>query len=180
MDIPAPKPWIARLIRYFLGSAFVVAGISKLFPLKAFYSQVLDYHLPLPEKLIYFGGLVLILLEIAVGLSILLNFHLKLGLLGLQVMLIGMIPITLWGTFHKAPACGCYGNLIRREPWKATIDDMLMLMVSLLLIPAAGKKKTPDKLMELSKSLTISVAVLCAFIWGAIQLNELLSSPVGQ
>jgi uncharacterized membrane protein len=180
MEIPAPKPWIARLIRYFLGSAFVVAGSSKLFPLKVFYQQVFDYHFPLPEKFIYFGGLVLILLEIAIGLSILLNYHLKLGLLGMQILLVSMIPVTLWGTFHKAPACGCYGNLVRREPWKATVDDCLMLAVSFLLIPAVGKKKSPDKLRELTKSLILSVGVLSGFVWGAIQLNRILASPIGQ
>jgi uncharacterized membrane protein len=101
------NPWILRLVRCFLGSTFVVAGFSKLFPLNSFLKQALAYQLPLPVGVVYILSIALITMEIWVGLSILLNSNLQSNLIKAQILLAAMIPTTIWATFHQAPTCGC-------------------------------------------------------------------------
>ncbi len=172
-----PKHLLVRITRFILGSVFVVAGFSKLFPLKSFLQQLIAYRLPLPAKFLFFMALALIVIEIIIGLAVLLNFNLHLGLLGMQILLGLMIPLTIWATIHKAPTCGCYGNLVQRPPWTATIEDLLMLAVSFLLIPNI-QNKTESKAIKFSKAAFIIIISLAAFVFGISQLRQILAESL--
>ncbi|MDX1919335.1 MAG: DoxX family membrane protein [Candidatus Caenarcaniphilales bacterium] len=171
MDLNA-KPWIARLIRYFLGSIFVVAGFSKLFPLNSFLKQIIAYKLPVPDSLVYIFAVVLIAFEIWIGLSIFLNSNLHSNLVKAQILLAIMIPATIWASFNRAPTCGCYGNLIQREPWQATVEDCLLLAVSFLLVPSS-KEKSKKQTFPVFKRIFISVLSVGALVYGFIQLQQI-------
>lgn len=173
MELSA-KPWIGRLIRYFLGSIFVVAGFSKLFPLNSFLKQIIAYKLPVPDSLIYIFAVILISFEIWIGLSILLNSNLHSNLIKAQIMLLVMIPATIWASFHRAPTCGCYGSLIQREPWQATVEDCLLLVVSFLLKPSPKEKSKKQKFSFL-KRVFISTVSLSSLVYGLIQLQQIYS-----
>lgn len=164
------KPWLANIIRFLLGTSFAVAGFSKLFPLKSFINQILAYQLPIPPSLLTYLACLLIGFEIWVGLSILLNSNLIISLIGSQILLISMIPITIWGSFHKAPSCGCYGNLVQREPIYATIEDALLLAITTLLNPAIRSKDKTDKTIN-KRQILIFLIAISASIYGFLQIK---------
>lgn len=174
MEILFSKPILVKIIRSILGAIFVIAGFSKLFPLKSFLQQLLAYRLPFPEKFLFSIALALIVIEIIIGLAVLLNFNLRLGLLGMQILLGLMIPFTIWGSINKAPTCGCYGNLVQRPPWTATVEDMLMLAISLLLMPNI-QDKVESKSINAYKAVFIIIAALAAFIVGMLQLRQVFA-----
>jgi uncharacterized membrane protein len=166
------KPILLTVIRCFLGSTFLVAGVSKLFPLNSFLKQVIAYRLPLPEGVIYVLSVCLITLEIWIGLSILLNSNLQANLIKAQVLLLSMIPATVWASFHKAPSCGCYGNLIQREPWQATIEDCLLLAVTFILLPSP-KEKSQQPVVPIIKKSVIACLSCAALVYGFVQLQAI-------
>ena len=186
--IHSSKFWLIHLLRYIVGSVFFIAGISKLFPLKDFFKQLITYQLPVPDIYLYFFSVILISLEVCVGLAIILNLNLRRSLFIAQILLAFMIPITIWGSMHKAPTCGCYGNLIRRDPWIATIEDILLLTVSLLLVPSINEEESLNETQSNSSSkksflqsilstkmIAVILATLSAATYGFIQLNQVLS-----
>ncbi|MDJ0625678.1 MAG: DoxX family membrane protein [Candidatus Caenarcaniphilales bacterium] len=177
MEIQTPKPWLFSLIRYFLGSVFIVSGFSKLLPLKDFVQQALAYKIPIPEDALYYLSVFLIAIEVWVGLSILLNCNLRVSLLGAQILLIGMIPITIWGSLNQAPTCGCYGNLIKREPWQATVEDCLLLAVSFMLLPCS-KSKCKTSAFATIKSIVTLLITIGALVYGIIQIQNIIPSPI--
>ncbi len=166
------KPWITHIIRFLLGTSFAVAGFSKLFPLKNFISQILAYQLPVSPSFLTYIACLLIGFEIWIGLSILLNSNLFISLIGCRILLISMIPITIWGTFHQAPSCGCYGNLVKREPIYATIEDALLLAITFLLIPPVKKEKQEKTFNK--RQIFIFIIAISASIYGFLQIKTCL------
>ena len=83
-----------------------------------------------------------------------------------------MIPITIWGTFHQAPSCGCYGNLVKREPIYATIEDALLLAITFLLIPPVKKEKQEKTFNK--RQIFIFIIAISASIYGFLQIKTCL------
>ena len=161
---------LVNIIRTILGTVFVVTGFSKLFPLSDFLRQLVAYHLPFTSEFLSGATILLIIIEIIIGLFILLDFQLYWGLLGMQVLLLIMIPVTIWGSINKAPSCGCYGNLVQREPWQATIEALLIFAIGVLLQRLTRKESNLVKSQETYKAIAITVNVLAALLMGWQQL----------
>jgi len=174
MDTHLSHPWLVRLIRYFFGFYFLVSGILKLFPLGGFLRQVLAYKFPFDDHLIYICAIVLISYEIWVGISLVLKSNLKFSLRGAQILLACMIPVTIWGTLHKAPTCGCFGNYIHREPSQALIEDCLLLVVSFILFPAIIAQSKETSIPRV-RFLGVCIVTIAAFVYGWMQLNGIFS-----
>jgi uncharacterized membrane protein YphA (DoxX/SURF4 family) len=156
-----------QALRVGLGLIFAVAGISKLFPLEAFLQQVMAYRLPLAKEFVYAASVPLIALEIWAGLSLICNVHTRFSLLIMQLLLGCMIPLTIWGSINEAPSCGCYGTLVKREPWMATIEDILLLILSFSLL---GKlPQTSDSNSRLSPGGILALLV----VWGGTLLASI-------
>jgi len=174
IDIYLARPWLVRLIRYFFGFYFLVSGLLKIHPLRSFLSQVLAYKFPLPDHLIYILSVLLISFEVWVGASIVLKSNLKFSLRGAQMLLACMIPVTIWGTLHKAPTCGCFGNYYHREPSRALIEDGILLVVSFILFPAIIAQ---SERVSFHKSRLVSVYAItvCTFIYGLFQLSNIFA-----
>lgn len=175
------RRYVFPVLRVLLGSALLVAGLSKIFPLggdcyfmpiEHFYSQLKNYHLPVPFIIQQIAAIPLICLEIWIGLSLIVNSNVRIALLSLQVLMIIMIPVTIWGTLAGANDCGCYGNLTKRPPWVATIEDAIMLLMCFYVYP---EYKTPKK-TKYSLALEILVAIvtfLCG-LYASHQLKQML------
>ncbi|MDX1917617.1 MAG: hypothetical protein SFT81_00535 [Candidatus Caenarcaniphilales bacterium] len=174
MNIIARHPILLSAIRWGIGTVFLVAGISKLFPFEAFVKQVLVYRLPFPDYLLYYGSIIVITLEVWVGLSIFFGINLRLALRIARILLISMIPITIWGTFQQAPSCGCYGQLLKRKPWVATVEDCVILAVSFLLAPE--EEKTKDGFWVRGIEISFILIALASGVYALTQLNQILAS----
>lgn len=125
------KQILINIIIFTLGLLFFVAGISKLFPLDKFLLAIQKYNLPfLSFEFLEVCSVPLIALEVWLGMSLILRINIKNSLLLIQGLLIIMIPITIWGIFQDTPSCGCYGELVKRPPWMATIEDIILLTIS--------------------------------------------------
>jgi uncharacterized membrane protein YphA (DoxX/SURF4 family) len=168
-------PSIHHIIRCGLGCVFIVAGFSKLFPLKDFLTQLLAYKLPLNDHFLYFCAVLLIAFEICVGVALLLNSHLNISLLGAQLLLLSMIPVTIWGNMQHAPTCGCYGNLIHRQPWHATIEDCVMFVITFLLRPIQRDSCDINRTVENWKLISIALITFASLVYGFWQLKNVFA-----
>lgn len=163
-----------NIIIFLLGLLFFVAGISKLFPLDKFLLAIQKYNLPfLSFEFIEVCSVPLIALEVWLGMSLILRINIKNALLLIQGLLIIMVPITIWGIFQDTPSCGCYGELIKRPPWMATIEDIILILVSFYTYTQVKHLSViNNKKVIFLQIIALSITVICALI-GMNQLCNL-------
>ena len=153
-----------KLIQYSLGIIFLGGAFAKLISLESFFSQIKAYQLPVSKSFLEQSSLFLITLEALIGSSILASYRLKLFVSVAQVLLLIFIPVTSWGSLNQAPTCGCYGEVIKREPWKATIEDFLLLGLSFYLKSHSKALERKSKLKKIYKQLFVLFTSLGTFI----------------
>ncbi len=183
LSIIKDKKNILNILRILLGISLIMAACGKILPVGAYYkcgyiplelflSQIIKYHFPLPKILIEISTIPLITFELLIGLLLVFNTRVKFALILLQILMFFMIPITLWGTFMGVSDCGCYGNLVKRPPWVATIEDFLILVLCFLLYPRYKEnKKTNIKIDILILFICLSCAIYT--FWQLLQIWKL-------
>jgi len=155
---------VLKFVQYGLSGVFLVAAFSKVIFLESFFFQIKAYKFPISENLIESGSLFLIVLEALTGAAILVSYRLKIFITIAQVFLLFFIPVTLWGVFKQAPSCACYPELVQREPWKATIEDLLFLGVSFYLKNNFRILEEKAKIKAIYKKIFIFFVVLSTFV----------------
>jgi len=147
------------VIRIIVGGVFLLYGVAKaLAPLDQFNQSILDYQL-LPEFIVPTFAVVMVIVEIAVGLSLILGIYTRYAALAtgalLIVFLIAIGQAMLRGL--ALPDCGCSGGFIKlgETPVEVFVRDaiMLVMLVPILLKTRAGQVApwTVDKWFELRR-----------------------------
>ena len=131
--------------RFIVGLLFIFSGLIKLndpigteikmeeyFDVFAtdfgsFFSAFIPYALPI--------GLILVVLEVALGVAVLINYRMKLT----SRMLLGLIVFFTFLTFYsayfnKVTDCGCFGDAIKLTPWESFSKDIVLLVFILHLV----------------------------------------------
>ena len=107
MDIKRLSLWLDRIIRFVLGTLFIVAGAMKLRDPEAFV-VVIDAFGLVPGSVTGPLSLILPVLEITAGLGLIVDFPLSLHTVSL--LLVMFIAILLYGMHLGLDIdCGCYG-----------------------------------------------------------------------
>ncbi len=168
------------LLRIAFGSVFFVAALAKAYAWGDFYHQLLPYRLPFSPELLYLGACALTALETWIGMAVLLRVETGLAIRTAQVLLAFMIPLTIWGSLLDIPSCGCYGSLLVRKPWVATIEDCVLLLLSFLLLQnACAKVESLSEHGDWTDRLKLALPIINAlaiFIYGLASWQSVLNN----
>jgi uncharacterized membrane protein YphA (DoxX/SURF4 family)/thiol-disulfide isomerase/thioredoxin len=154
---------VYRLITIVLGAIFVAAGTIKGADLNQFALQIEQYGiLPDGDHLSLGLAWVMVVLEIAIGSALIVNWRPKAALAMYIGLLLIFIFVLIWGLAHDSVSdCGCFGPAARRSPVTALIEDALMLLGALV---AWRLRAATPYLHHRFKGLTVAATCLLAMI----------------
>lgn len=117
--------WI--VIRIIFAIFMIFAGVQH-FLKPEFYIPFVPSFLPFPIAIIYISGVV----EIVLGVMLFIPKYIKIGALGLMILMLLFLPIHIWDVFSNTPAIGSHQAAMVRLP------------VQLLFIAIAWKLKANE------------------------------------
>src|SRR5882762_10845104 len=139
------QKFIDSFSRFFVGGLFIFSGLIKLndpvgtqIKMEEYFEVFAQdfgsfFHVFIPWSLEI--GMVMIVLEIALGVAILLFYRMTLTtwvLLGLTIFFTFLTFYSAY--FNKVTDCGCFGDAIKLTPWQSFSKDIvLMVFVSHLV-----------------------------------------------
>jgi uncharacterized membrane protein YphA (DoxX/SURF4 family) len=137
--------------RFFVGTLFIFSGLIKLndpigtqIKMEEYFEVFTEdfgsfFHYFIPWSLEI--GMIMILLELAIGVAILIYWRMNLTTWTLLLLMIFFTFLTGYSAIlEKVTDCGCFGDAIKLTPWESFIKD-LVLMVFVLHLFWYRKKK---------------------------------------
>ena len=136
------QKFIDSFSRFFVGGLFIFSGLIKLndpvgtqIKMEEYFEVFAQdfgsfFHVFIPWSLEI--GMVMIVLEIALGMAILLFYRMTLTTWVLLGLMIFFTFLTFYSAyFNKVTDCGCFGDAIKLTPWESFWKDaFLMVFVS--------------------------------------------------
>ena len=119
---------------FLLGLVLLASAWTKGVDPEGFAEQIVRLGL-LPAGFAYWGGLLVIGLEAALGVALLAGLRRRPILVAVTLMMAGFVGITAWEFFHPLEdysSCGCFGNLVQRTPGQALAEDLGFLLLAAL------------------------------------------------
>ena len=130
-------PWVAVLLRVFLGGVFVFAGFSKLvLPYAEVVAHIQQYQV-LPGWVVSITATFLPWLEVGSGTALLVGFYTTPAALLIAVQLVNFSALMVIVLAAGIPIedCGCFGNLgLPETPLQVLVRDLIMLVLLLPII----------------------------------------------
>lgn len=172
--------FLIQFIRVFVGLSFVSSGILKMIdPLGTSY-KLEEYFNPSVLNLEYFVpyalliGIILIMVEIALGVFLLIGFKSKWTVWGLFLISILFLFLTWYSAYYnKVTDCGCFGDAIKLTPWESFYKNVV-LFIMIIFLGLKSAKINPI----LNLSLTKWIAFLVMPISLYFMYYTLLSLPL--
>jgi uncharacterized membrane protein len=100
-----------KIIRFLFGAFMVFAGVQH-FLAPDMYDPYVPSFLPFAKAIIYASGLV----EVLLGAMLFIPRYIRLGALGLMVLMVLFLPIHIWDVFSSNPAIGDHTSALIRLP----------------------------------------------------------------
>lgn len=100
-----------KIVKILLAIFMIYAGVQH-FLKPAFYLPFVPAFLPLKLSIIYFSGV----LEMVLGILLLLPKFAKMGATGILILLLIFLPIHIWDVFSDQPAIGSKEAAMSRLP----------------------------------------------------------------
>jgi uncharacterized membrane protein YphA (DoxX/SURF4 family) len=147
---------LVQLCRFVVGGVFVFSGLIKLndpvgtqikleeyfdvfaqdfVALAPFWEALIPLALPL--------SVALCSLEVVLGVALLLSFRPRLTAWVLLALCVFFAFLTFYSAyFNKVTDCGCFGEMIKLEPWTSFWKDIVLLVLILVLL--AGRRYLPE------------------------------------
>jgi uncharacterized membrane protein YphA (DoxX/SURF4 family) len=124
--------------RYFVGALFIFSGLIKLndpigtqIKMEEYFEVFADdfgsfFHYFIPWSLEI--GLVMIVLEVALGVAILVFWRMKWTGWVLLLLMLFFTFLTFYSAyFNKVTDCGCFGDAIKLTPWQSFSKDVMLI-----------------------------------------------------
>jgi len=154
------KRWLGAVARIILGLVFIVAGVAKAIDLNYFYYQLKAYPLGLPDPVVLLMARVFIAFEIILGIALLINFLPRWTLSITFGILVLFLATTGWaavGGFSEE--CGCFGKLVKRSPVEALIEDLVLLILSIVAVKFTSSGALTNKFKGTLVGLAVIIGV---------------------
>lgn len=155
---------LVTIIRYFVGTLFVISGLIKVNDPVGFSYKLNDYFatevLNLPSLIPYslLISILIVVFEVVIGVFLILGYKKKFTLWSLLLMIVFFTFLTFYSAyFNKVTDCGCFGDAIKLTPWQSFTKDiiLLVLIVFLLLKNHLLQPILTNKIARLVISLTV-------------------------
>ncbi|MDH5605089.1 MAG: DoxX family protein [Cyclobacteriaceae bacterium] len=168
--------------RYFVGGLFIFSGLIKLndpigtkIKLEEYFevfsvdfASFFEWFIPMALPL----AMILIILELALGVAVLLNYKMNITTWVLLVLILFFTFLTFYSAyFDKVTDCGCFGDAIPLDPWQSFFKDVILIVFIAHLF--WYRKKYHSFLSERVGHYLVGATVLISFIVGMYALAHL-------
>ena len=128
-----------QVSRFFVGSLFIFSGLIKLNDPVGTKIKMEEYFGVFAEDFGSFFavfipaaleiGLILIILEIALGVAVLIYYRMNITAVLLLILMVFFTFLTFYSAyFNKVTDCGCFGDAIKLTPWQSFIKDVILMI----------------------------------------------------
>jgi len=165
---------IDQFSRFFVGGLLIFSGLIKLndpigtqIKLEEYFEVFTEdfgslFHYFIPWALEI--GMILIILEVALGVAILIYWRMNLSAWLLLLMMTFFTFLTFYSAyFDKVTDCGCFGDAIKLTPWESFIKDVV-LMVFVLHLFWYRKKYKPVLRTREGYGVVLAIVLVSLFL----------------
>jgi hypothetical protein len=176
------QKFLDQFSRFFVGALFIFSGLIKLndpigtqIKMEEYFEVFTDdfgsfFHHFIPWSLEI--GMVMIILELALGAAILIAWRMKWTSWTLVLLMVFFTFLTFYSAyFNKVTDCGCFGDAIKLTPWQSFTKDVV-LMGFVMHIFWYKHHYTPALRTREGDALIIAVTALSLFL-GVYAINHL-------
>lgn len=130
-------------LRILFGLLFLASAILKLFPIE-YFEVVLAGQVGISWHLVPWVSRLLIILELAIGLSLVFGFWLRTALLSSMLMIVAFSIHLGWQVMQGAEVenCGCFGELLPMDSTTSLVKNVVFLTIGGLLIRFVQRAKS--------------------------------------
>jgi hypothetical protein len=173
---------IDKFSRFFVGGLFIFSGLIKLndpigtkIKLEEYFEvfstdfgSFFEIFIPYALEI----GMILIVLEIALGVAVLIQYRMNQTTKVLLALLVFFTFLTFYSAyFNKVTDCGCFGDAIKLTPWQSFYKDIILMMFVLHLF---WYRKKFDPVLRTMEGHGIIVLVTCvSFFLGVYAVRHL-------
>lgn len=156
--------------RYFVGGLFIFSGLIKLndpigteIKMEEYFEVFAQdfgsfFHFFIPWSLEI--GMIMIVLEIALGVSILLYYRMRQTAWVLLGVMVFFTFLTFYSAyFDKVTDCGCFGDAIKLTPWESFWKDIVLMVFILHLFWHRKRYQAVLRTLEGHSVILITVAL---------------------
>ena len=144
--------WLKSTARLIVGGLFIFSGLIKVNDPVGTAIKLEEYFHVFSSDFAGFFGLlepyallfsvVLVVLEVALGIAVLINFRMPITIWVLLLLILFFSFLTFYSAyFNKVTDCGCFGDAIKLTPWQSFSKDVILLILILILFPFRGEFK---------------------------------------
>lgn len=173
---------IDQFSRFFVGILFIFSGLIKLndpvgteIKLEEYFEVFAADFSPFFEVFIPYAlelGLILIVLEIALGVAVLIHYKMNLTTKVLLGLLVFFTFLTFYSAyFNKVTDCGCFGDAIKLTPWQSFYKDVILIVFVLHLF--WHRKRFDPVLHTWEGHGVIAATTLVSFYMGIYAIRHL-------
>ena len=168
------RKFLDQFSRFFVGGLFIFSGLIKLndpigtqIKMEEYFEVFADdfgsfFHHFIPWSLEI--GMVMIVLELALGIAILIYWRMNLTAWVLLALMVFFTFLTFYSAyFNKVTDCGCFGDAIKLTPWESFTKD-IVLMVFVLHLFWYRKKYKPVLRTREGHAVVIATVLVCLFL----------------
>lgn len=174
--------FLDQFSRFFVGALFIFSGLIKLndpigtqIKMEEYFEVFADdfgafFNSFIPWSLEI--GMVMIILELALGVAILVYWRMKWTGWTLLLLMLFFTFLTFYSAyFNKVTDCGCFGDAIKLTPWQSFTKDVV-LMVFVMHLFWYKHRYVPMMRTREGDALIIGTSALCLFL-GIYAINHL-------
>jgi uncharacterized membrane protein YphA (DoxX/SURF4 family) len=176
------KKFIDQFSRFFVGGLFIFSGLIKLNDPVGTKIKMEEYFEVFAEDFgsffhYFIGwsleiGMVMIILELALGVAILIYWRMNLTAWVLLALMVFFTFLTFYSAyFDKVTDCGCFGDAIKLTPWESFTKDII-LMVFVLHLFWYRKSYKPVLRTREGNVIVLATVILC-FSLGVYAIRHL-------
>ena len=168
------QKFLDQFSRFFVGALFIFSGLIKLndpigtqIKMEEYFEVFADdfgaffnHFIPWSLEI----GMVMIILELALGVAILVFWRMKWTGWTLLLLMVFFTFLTFYSAyFNKVTDCGCFGDAIKLTPWQSFTKDVV-LMVFVMHLFWYKHRYVPVLRTREGDALIIAVSALCLFL----------------